>query len=160
MPTIKELEFAIEQMKNIDVTEGNKEKIEEAATKNFTQLRNQRGHTNTNCFILGRRGSCVSTPSGNWISFEAMMATDATPIDQRIRCMVCNNQNRMGKYNKSGWGICYSCVPKYIPATSDVPASLKNLKSQLTRKKKDYSCLLYTSPSPRDRTRSRMPSSA
>ena len=24
----------------------------------------------------------------------------------------------------------------------------------------DYSCLLYTSPSPRDRTRSRMPSSA
>ena len=25
---------------------------------------------------------------------------------------------------------------------------------------KDYSCLLYTSPSPRDRTRSRMPSSA
>ena len=26
--------------------------------------------------------------------------------------------------------------------------------------KKDYICLLYTSPSPRDRTRSRMPSSA
>ena len=25
---------------------------------------------------------------------------------------------------------------------------------------KEYSCLLYTSPSPRDRTRSRMPSSA
>ena len=25
---------------------------------------------------------------------------------------------------------------------------------------RDYSCLLYTSPSPRDRTRSRMPSSA
>ena len=28
------------------------------------------------------------------------------------------------------------------------------------KKKQDYSCLLYTSPSPRDRTRSRMPSSA
>ena len=27
-------------------------------------------------------------------------------------------------------------------------------------KKQDYLCLLYTSPSPRDRTRSRMPSSA
>ena len=26
--------------------------------------------------------------------------------------------------------------------------------------KKDFDCLLYTSPSPRDRTRSRMPSSA
>ena len=29
-----------------------------------------------------------------------------------------------------------------------------------TGKKKSYRCLLYTSPSPRDRTRSRMPSSA
>ena len=28
------------------------------------------------------------------------------------------------------------------------------------RKRLSYSCLLYTSPSPRDRTRSRMPSSA
>ena len=46
--------------------------------------------------------------------------------------------SRMGKFNKNGWGICYSCVPKHIPSTTDVPASLKNLKSQLTRKKKDY----------------------
>ena len=29
-----------------------------------------------------------------------------------------------------------------------------------TKSREDYSCLLYTSPSPRDRTRSRMPSSA
>ena len=138
MPTIEQLEFAIEQMNLIEVTEGNQEEIGEAATENFTQLQTRRGHTNTNCFILGRTSSCVSTPSGNWISLEAMRATDATPIDQRIRCMVCNNQNRMGKYNKGGWGICYSCVPKYIPANSDVPASLKNLKSQLTKKKRDY----------------------
>ena len=36
------------------------------------------------------------------------------------------------------------------------------LKFQLLNKAKDHlvSCLLYTSPSPRDRTRSRMPSSA
>ena len=33
---------------------------------------------------------------------------------------------------------------------------LKNLFSQIY----EYPCLLYTSPSPRDRTRSRMPSSA
>ena len=32
--------------------------------------------------------------------------------------------------------------------------------SGLMRKMKDGTCLLYTSPSPRDRTRSRMPSSA
>jgi small subunit ribosomal protein S8 len=45
----------------------------------------------------------------------------------------------------------------------EVPAS--NLKKELTRilHEKGYIlnyCLLYTSPSPRDRTRSRMPSSA
>ena len=31
---------------------------------------------------------------------------------------------------------------------------------ELRAKTKEYNCLLYTSPSPRDRTRSRMPSSA
>ena len=31
---------------------------------------------------------------------------------------------------------------------------------ELDRLAYDYTCLLYTSPSPRDRTRSRMPSSA
>ena len=33
-------------------------------------------------------------------------------------------------------------------------------KTAAAKKKKDDACLLYTSPSPRDRTRSRMPSSA
>ena len=31
---------------------------------------------------------------------------------------------------------------------------------RVKKKKQGYNCLLYTSPSPRDRTRSRMPSSA
>ena len=35
-----------------------------------------------------------------------------------------------------------------------------NLKGIWRYRVGDYSCLLYTSPSPRDRTRSRMPSSA
>ena len=33
-------------------------------------------------------------------------------------------------------------------------------KTAANYKAKEYICLLYTSPSPRDRTRSRMPSSA
>ena len=33
-------------------------------------------------------------------------------------------------------------------------------KSKIEQHKMVYNCLLYTSPSPRDRTRSRMPSSA
>eukprot|EP00657_Telonema_sp_P-1_P010698 TRINITY_DN5249_c0_g1_i1.p1 TRINITY_DN5249_c0_g1~~TRINITY_DN5249_c0_g1_i1.p1 ORF type:complete len:158 (-),score=52.87 TRINITY_DN5249_c0_g1_i1:65-538(-) len=36
----------------------------------------------------------------------------------------------------------------------------KSAKQRRTSKTEEYSCLLYTSPSPRDRTRSRMPSSA
>ena len=41
-----------------------------------------------------------------------------------------------------------------LDATAGLPTSIMALK------KYAYSCLLYTSPSPRDRTRSRMPSSA
>ena len=39
--------------------------------------------------------------------------------------------------------------PKYVPQMADAEAVIAGLP-----------CLLYTSPSPRDRTRSRMPSSA
>ena len=43
----------------------------------------------------------------------------------------------------------------------DFEASLKELESIVTKlEDENISCLLYTSPSPRDRTRSRMPSSA
>ena len=41
-----------------------------------------------------------------------------------------------------------------------VPGALAEYSHYLHRDKLDTSCLLYTSPSPRDRTRSRMPSSA
>ena len=48
------------------------------------------------------------------------------------------------------------------PATQQKPQTRVNVKDQLSRAAKDYSrsCLLYTSPSPRDRQKSRMPSSA
>ena len=47
----------------------------------------------------------------------------------------------------------YMLLQKYIPDTDDIP-DVNWLKI------KNDACLLYTSPSPRDRTRSRMPSSA
>ena len=40
------------------------------------------------------------------------------------------------------------------------PTRVKELKVTREKSKKFFTCLLYTSPSPRDRTRSRMPSSA
>ena len=46
-----------------------------------------------------------------------------------------------------------------VPEVS--PIKPKKITAQVDDIKKDYEyCLLYTSPSPRDRTRSRMPSSA
>ena len=58
------------------------------------------------------------------------------------------------------------CTLKKVPAdTSDViivrrPDMLKKLKATLKTTPTKYTCLLYTSPSPRDKRQSRMPSSA
>ena len=46
-------------------------------------------------------------------------------------------------------------------AATDIETSSRNIGTQLEDLKNQLKpCLLYTSPSPRDRTRSRMPSSA
>ena len=51
---------------------------------------------------------------------------------------------------------------KGLPGATKVTGSYveKDDKTGKEKKVKERSCLLYTSPSPRDRTRSRMPSSA
>lgn len=137
MATIQELEFAIEQMENIKFTEGNLDTLEQKATAVFRKWQNQRGTQNTTCFFNRTTTRCVNTPSGQYVSLDAMQATDVIS-DQAIRCTSCNQPNKNGKFNQKGWGICYDCVPEYIPSTSDVPATLKKLKSQLTKKKRDY----------------------
>mgnify|MGYP003331118003 CR=1 FL=1 len=53
-------------------------------------------------------------------------------------------------YSMTGWRIGYAAGPK------DIIKAIAKIQSQSTTNP----CLLYTSPSPRDRTRSRMPSSA
>ena len=51
----------------------------------------------------------------------------------------------------------YDKLPTFIAVEGPIGAG----KTTLTKLLADsFSCLLYTSPSPRDRTRSRMPSSA
>src|SRR5665811_648678 len=62
-----------------------------------------------------------------------------------------------GASSESQWrvSLCssYSCAGAIV-------AAARPLGGQLPREVRPYTCLLYTSPSPRDRTRSRMPSSA
>ena len=55
----------------------------------------------------------------------------------------------------------YSC-PKYCGVSHNhYPLDLESSQyQQVDKNAKSNNCLLYTSPSPRDRTRSRMPSSA
>ena len=48
----------------------------------------------------------------------------------------------------------------YINPERDVPQKVTEITGLTWEFLKDKPCLLYTSPSPRDRTRSRMPSSA
>ena len=57
------------------------------------------------------------------------------------------NALRTEKYKKGEYSRAGGCLP--LPVPEDAPFFVK-----------DYSCLLYTSPSPRDATLSRMPSSA
>ena len=66
-----------------------------------------------------------------------------------------------------GWpAISINTWKRYVailPKLPDLVRKVKELESRLREIKnnsKDMYCLLYTSPSPRDRTRSRMPSSA
>ena len=54
---------------------------------------------------------------------------------------------------------------KIVEKAKDIASKENNIKDNITNEnvsfiKDSYLCLLYTSPSPRDRTRSRMPSSA
>ena len=48
----------------------------------------------------------------------------------------------------------------YISIATLIPNELEELTKLARMEMKHKNCLLYTSPSPRDRTRSRMPSSA
>ena len=51
-------------------------------------------------------------------------------------------------------------VAKLIPEAGTVPETIEVAAFLACFEERAGSCLLYTSPSPRDRTRSRMPSSA
>ena len=58
-------------------------------------------------------------------------------------------------------GFCRNCLSKwYVSAAEKKNISISYDEAREMIYGMPYACLLYTSPSPRDRTRSRMPSSA
>ena len=86
----------------------------------------------------------------------------------RVRCRSCNKEVE----GVSGKSVCCGCSNLTTVHNDRISARdmskvimLGNYgshksKSLFSREELDWHCLLYTSPSPRDRTRSRMPSSA
>ena len=64
----------------------------------------------------------------------------------------------MNKKEKDSDVATESIVPD-LTLTKEQLEAMESIKKTLAAARK-YHCLLYTSPSPRDRTRSRMPSSA
>jgi nitrate/TMAO reductase-like tetraheme cytochrome c subunit len=98
-------------------------------------------HTKTNCSYCHNR-----------IAHEGYTTyTDRTEMES---CLKCHE-------TKKASVACITCHPSGVAAkpsthlTGDWISTHKPMASA-----KCYTCLLYTSPSPRDRTRSRMPSSA
>ena len=66
-----------------------------------------------------------------------------------------NGKKLLDKLTDLGWD--YQCMTKSGRETYD---EIMTMFGVLEEGEQWYDCLLYTSPSPRDRTRSRMPSSA
>ena len=137
MATIKELEFAIEQMENIEVTEGNHDTYHITLNRTLTQIRNRHQPHRTKCQMCNQNTLCLYPNSNHWTCEDCIRST--TLNSGNIRCNLCN-QRLNGKAGTvhTTQGICYNCIPEYIPSTSDVPATLKKLKSHLTKKKRDY----------------------
>ena len=99
-------------------------------------------------FLVGTRGSKLSLAQTNWVISELQkenagsefaIKTITTKGDTDSRALFTIDQK----------GIFEKEIDKAV-AEKEIDFAVHSLKD----------CLLYTSPSPRDRTRSRMPSSA
>ena len=100
------------------------------------------------------------TSSGTRASFSSVGPSADGRIKPDLMAMGSNvyHADSFGNSYWSGGGTSYSC-----PLVAGVCALLLDANPNLTPMEVLEilrSCLLYTSPSPRDRTRSRMPSSA
>ena len=105
---------------------------------------------------------CTQSSEGNGkqINMTSNMSYRVSDVDVNITL----NQKAKCKYIIDSTGKNFSDMPnefdnnEFYPEAQSVNIDLSKL--ELEKEHTIYICLLYTSPSPRDRTRSRMPSSA
>ena len=101
------------------------------------------------------------------------LSTKGGSSQMYLRWLANGAEAKISNLTQSPSGLSWSPDAKWIAFTMNVPYSSKPLVSLPSKPagakweappkyidKLDYNCLLYTSPSPRDATLSRMPSSA
>ena len=124
------------------------------------------------CFLLGFM-KAAWMPFHSWLP-TAMVAP--TPVSALLHAVAVVKAGVFGivrivcyiygvdLMNSLGLGLILACIAGFTMIVANLFAIAQdNLKRRLaysTINQLSYICLLYTSPSPRDRTRSRMPSSA
>ena len=84
---------------------------------------------------------------------ELRLHPDAKSFNMRLPIIMKDVRKLFGDSSSNALEILNSDLIKIIKKTGDTQNRKTNVKADMT-------CLLYTSPSPRDRTRCRMPSSA
>ena len=115
------------------------------------------GFTNDNYF------KCYSIVDERCAGFFALGIAQQT---NKPTAVVCTSGSALLNYYPAVSEAYYSRIPLVV-LSADRPKHLIDIGDGQTIKQKNvygdhvfYSCLLYTSPSPRDRQKSRMPSSA
>ena len=97
-------------------------------------------------------------------SAEALATTVAAPLEEEINGVddmiyMSSESDNQGNYSLTvTFAVGTDLDMSQVKVQNRVSRALPRLPMEVTQQ--GVSCLLYTSPSPRDRTRSRMPSSA
>ena len=148
----------------------------------------QRNITSTEQFAkdVGGKLGMKTKSFDNTKSFEQAVKQDKVPLNQKQKSKInkiggfvykgtiyINKEvaAKTGQINVGAHEVLHPILNARIGSIADQGKLVNDFKNQLTKRQQDQmeteltkrygtSCLLYTSPSPRDRTRSRMPSSA
>ena len=100
-----------------------------------------------------------SSPLNCWEGYERVPGTSKF---SKGSCRKVSSSNSPATKKQKGGGTTKTCLPasKIKSMSKEQRQKLVNAKQKSGAKGKYKSCLLYTSPSPRDKRQSRMPSSA
>ena len=93
------------------------------------------------------------------ISFVCALNTQAQKVNSRLKDLPLNSLEAFNQ-PASHWQIIGDVVGSYSDTILNTVKGTGILYNDYTRAIQFKHCLLYTSPSPRDRQKSRMPSSA